>query len=59
MGEIGSSEALQAIRSIAQHGVIVVASALAISLRSLIGNTELNALVGGVHEAGSEDVHPK
>ena len=48
--EIGSSEEVRACRKIAQRGVIIVAAAQATSLKGLIGNAELNALVGGVHE---------
>lgn len=53
--EISSPEEVQAIKSIAQHGIIAVASTPSPSLRSLIGNTELNSLVGGAHRVASGD----
>ena len=48
--EIGSAEEVKAVKSIAQRGVMMVGTAHGISLSSLIGNPELNALVGGVHQ---------
>ena len=57
--EISSPEEVQAIKSIAQHGIIMVASAPSPSLRSLIGNPELNSLVGRAHQVASGDVHAK
>ena len=57
--EISSIEEVQAIISIAQHGVIVVASAPDPSLKSLIGNSELNALVGRSQHVACGDMHTK
>lgn len=48
--EIGSSDEVRAVRSIAQRGVMLVGTAHGVSLRSLISNPELNTLVGGVHQ---------
>lgn len=48
--EIGSSEEVRACRRIAQRGVTIVAAAQATSLKGLMGNAELNALVGGGHD---------
>ena len=48
--EIGSSEEVRACRSIAQRGVVIVAAAHGASLKGLITNDELSALVGGVHD---------
>ena len=48
--EIGSAEEVKAVKSIAQRGVMIVGTAHGVSLSSLIGNPELNALVGGVHQ---------
>lgn len=50
--EIGSSEEVHACESIVQRGVVMVAIAHGTSLEGLIGNHELNALVGGVHGGG-------
>lgn len=57
--EICSFEEVQAIFSIAQRGAIVVASAPEPSLKSLIGNPELNALVGRSHQVACGDMHTK
>lgn len=48
--EIGSPEEVRAVKSIAQRGVMLVGTAHGVSLSSLIGNPELNNLVGGVHQ---------
>ena len=48
--EIGSSEEVRAVKSIAQRGVMLVGTAHGVSLSSLISNPELNTLVGGVHQ---------
>jgi len=48
--EIGSSEEVRAVKSIAQRGVMRVGTAHGVSLSSLISNPELNTLVGGVHQ---------
>ncbi len=48
--EIGSSEEVRAVKSIAQRGVMLVGTAHGVSLSSLITNPELNTLVGGVHQ---------
>ncbi len=50
MDEIGSSEEVRAVKSIAQRGVMPVGTAHGVSLSSLISNPELNTLVGGVHQ---------
>ncbi len=48
--EIGSADEVRAVKSIALRGVMLVGTAHGVSLSSLIGNPELNALVGGVHQ---------
>ncbi|DBA79023.1 TPA: PFAM ATPase associated with various cellular activities (AAA) [Trebouxia sp. C0004] len=48
--EIGSSDEVRAVKSIAQRGVMLVGTAHAVSLSSLISNPELNTLVGCVHQ---------
>ncbi len=48
--EIGSPEEVRAVKSIAQRGFMLVGTAHGVSLSSLIGNPELNNLVGGVHQ---------
>jgi len=40
--EIGSSEEVRAVKSIAQRGVMLVGTAHGVSLSSLITNPELN-----------------
>lgn len=57
--DISSLEEVQAIVNIAQRGAIVVASAPEPSLKSLIGNPELNALVGRSHQVAWGDMHTK
>lgn len=57
--EIGSSEDVQAVRTIAQHGVTMIAAAQEASLRSLIDNSNLNALVGRTHQRVLIDKHDK
>ena len=59
MDEIGSSEEVRAVKSIAQRGVMMVGTAHGTSLSSLIGNPELNALVGGVHQVVLGDMQAK
>lgn len=60
--EIGSADEVRAVKSIALRGVMLVGTAHGVSLSSLIGNPELNALVGGVHQVvvgvmQAKDVH--
>lgn len=50
IGEIGSPEEVQAVETIAQRGVSIIATAQETSLWSLIGKAKLNALVGGAHQ---------
>ena len=57
--EIGSSEEVRAVKSIAQRGVMLVGTAHGVSLSSLIGNPELNTLVGGVHQVVVGDMQAK
>lgn len=56
--EICSSEDVQAVRTIAQRGVTVIATAPGNSLRSLIGNP-MNMLVGGTHQVVFVDKQDK
>ena len=46
--ELGTKDDVTSARKIAQQGVSLVATAHAISLRSLMRNPELNSLVGGL-----------
>lgn len=48
--ELSDRDDVRAARSIGQRGVSLVATAHADSLAALLSNTELNPLVGGVHE---------
>ena len=57
--EIGSSEEVQAVKSIVQRGVVVVATAHGTSLKRLIENPELSAFVGGVHQVALEGMQAK
>lgn len=57
--EIGSADEVRAVKSIAQRGVMLVGTAHGVSLSSLIGNPELNALVGGVHQVVVGDMQAK
>lgn len=57
--EISSIEEVQAIISIAQRGAIVVASAPEPSLKCLIGNPEVNALLGRSQHVACGDMHTK
>lgn len=56
--EICSSEDVQAVKTIAQHGVTVIATAPGNSLRSLIGNP-MNVLVGGTRQVVFADKQDK
>ncbi len=57
--EIGSADEVRAVKGIAQRGVMLVGTAHRVSLSSLIGNPELNALVGGVHQVVVGDMQAK
>ena len=57
--EIGTAEEVRAVKSVAQRGVMMVGTAHGTSLSSLIGNPELNALVGGVHQVILGDAEAK
>ncbi|KAG2449939.1 hypothetical protein HYH02_000043 [Chlamydomonas schloesseri] len=46
--ELGSRQEAEAARSISQRGVMLVATAHGTDLRSLLGNPDLNSLVGGL-----------
>ena len=47
--EIGSKTEVAAVKDIAQRGVATVGTAHGVSLKSLLKDPELNALVGGMH----------
>eukprot|EP00198_Chlamydomonas_reinhardtii_P002100 XP_001691436.1 predicted protein [Chlamydomonas reinhardtii] len=46
--ELGSRQEAEAARSISQRGVMLVATAHGTDLRSIMGNPDLNSLVGGM-----------
>lgn len=46
--EIGGTKEVNAVKTIAQRGVVMVATAHGVSLANLIKNPDLNSLVGGV-----------
>ena len=48
--EIGSAQEVRAVKSIAQRGVVIVATAHGVRLDSLLKNPELNSLLGGLHQ---------
>lgn len=57
--EIGGVEEVKAVKSIAQRGVVMVATAHGISLANLIKNPDLNGLVGGVCQVTVGDATAK
>ena len=46
--EIGTEAEVRAVKTIAQRGVIMVATAHGVSLTNLIQNPDLNGLIGGI-----------
>lgn len=48
MDEVGGVQEVNAVKTIAQRGVMMVATAHGVSLASLLKNPDLNGLVGGV-----------
>ena len=46
--EIGGTDEVKAVKTIAQRGVALVATAHGVSLANLTQNPDLNGLVGGV-----------
>lgn len=54
--ELGTAAEVAAVRSIAQRGVALVATAHGIRLQGLMANPELNALLGGFKQVTISDV---
>ena len=55
MDELGTAAEVAAVRSIAQRGVAMVATAHGIRLQGLMANPELNALLGGFKQVTISD----
>lgn len=57
--EIGGTDEVKAVKTIAQRGVVLVATAHGVSLTNLIQNPDLNGLVGGVCQVTVGDAAAK
>jgi stage III sporulation protein SpoIIIAA len=57
--EIGSKQEVWAVKSIAQRGVAIVATAHGVRLDSLLKNPELNPLLGGLQQVTLGDIAAK
>lgn len=57
--EIGGSKEVNAVKTIAQRGVVMMATAHGVSLENLIKNPDLNTLVGGVCQVTIGDAAAK